>query len=180
MNRPCTEHGHLHRLIQPALADLTDKLRAGDRKITGPRQAILEVLRQHASPLTNREIHSLLADDCDLATVYRNIHTLVAMSLVKRVDIGDGAARWELMADISDGHHHHLICTGCQMIVEVDGCFPDDFEQELARRHGFAGVTHRLEFFGLCPKCQSEADSMRPPNTTSTATHTTVTGSPPT
>lgn len=161
MNRPCVEHGHVHRLIQPALAELTDKLRAGDRKITGPRQAILEVLRRHASPLTNREIHRLLADDCDLATVYRNIHTLVAMGVVKRVDIGDGAARWELMADATDGHHHHLICTGCQMIVEIDGCFPEGFEQELAQRHGFVEVTHRLEFFGVCSKCQAGAIAAR-------------------
>lgn len=157
MNRPCTEHGHVHRLIQPALSDLTEKLRAGDRKITGPRQSILNVLRQHASPLTNREIHHLLADTCDLATVYRNIHTLVAMGLVKRVDIGDGAARWELMDDALNDHHHHLICTTCQAIVEVEGCFPDDFEQELARRHGFSSITHRLEFFGICPKCRSES-----------------------
>ena len=154
MNRPCTDRSHVHRLIQPTLADLTDKLRAGDRKVTGPREAILDVLRQHASPLTNREIHGLLNDDCDLATVYRNIHTLVRMGLVKRVDIGDGAARWELLADAADGHHHHLICTGCQVIVELEGCFPHVFEQELARRHGFVNVTHRLEFFGRCPKCQ--------------------------
>ena len=153
MNRPCPEHGHVHRLIQPALTDLTDKLRAGDRRITGPRQAILNVLRQHASPLTNREIHALLANECDLATVYRNIHTLVGMGLVKRVDIGDGAARWELMADAAEFHHHHLVCTSCQAIVEVEGCFPLEFELELARRHGFHNVTHRLEFFGLCPRC---------------------------
>ncbi len=157
MNRPCTEHGHVHRLIQPALTDLTEKLRAGDRKITGPRQSILNVLRQHASPLTNREIHTLLADECDLATVYRNIHTLLKMGLVNRVDIGDGTARWELMADAADHHHHHLVCTGCQAIVEVEGCFPVDFEQQLTRRHGFSQVTHRLEFFGLCPKCQAQA-----------------------
>ena len=154
MPRPCTEHGHVHRLIQPTLNDLTERLRAVDRKITGPRQSILDVLRQHASPLTNREIHRLLADDCDLATVYRNIHTLLEMGLVKRVDIGDGTARWELTADVGDNHHHHLVCTGCQAIVEVEGCFPDTFEQQLARRHGFTQVTHRLEFFGLCPKCQ--------------------------
>lgn len=157
MNRPCTEHGHVHRLIQPALEDLTERLRAGDRKITAPRQAILDVLRQHASPLTNREIHALLADGCDLATVYRNIHTLQKMGVVSRVDIGDGTARWELVAQAGDEHHHHLVCTGCQAIVEVEGCFPHDFEQQLARRHGFTQVTHRLEFFGLCPRCQARA-----------------------
>ena len=82
MNRPCTDPHHVHRLIQPALTELTDRLRAGDRRITAPREGILNVLRQHALPLTNREIHRLLDDDCDLATVYRNLHTLAEMSLV--------------------------------------------------------------------------------------------------
>ena len=154
MSRLCTDPHHVHRLIQPALTELTDKLRAGDRRITAPRAAILNVLRQHALPLTNKEIHRMLSDDCDLATVYRNLHTLVEMGVVKRVDFGDGAARWELLADATGDHHHHLVCTGCSAVIEIDDCFPKSFEKALAARHHFIGITHRLEFFGICPKCQ--------------------------
>ena len=163
MSRPCTEPHHVHRLIQPALTELTDKLRASDRRITAPREAILNVLRQHASPLTNKEIHRLLRDDCDLATVYRNLHTLAEMGVVKRVDFGDGAARWELMADATDHHHHHLVCTRCSAIVEIDDCFPRSFEKALATRHHFIEITHRLEFFGVCPKCQAQPTESAPP-----------------
>lgn len=155
MKQSCAQHSHPHRLVQQPLEELTQRLRAGSRKVTAPRQAILDVLRRHASPLTNREIHAALGKaDCDLATIYRNMHTLESMGLVKRYDFGDGAARFELATDAPDHHHHHLVCKGCSMIVEIDDCFPAALESELARRHGFTQVTHRLEFFGLCPRCQ--------------------------
>ena len=100
MKSPCPQHPHPHRLIQQPLSDLTEKLRRGELKITAPRQAILDVLRRHACPLTTKEIHrSLGKSDCDLATVYRNMHTLEGMGLVRRHDFGDGAARFELSSD---------------------------------------------------------------------------------
>jgi len=156
MKSPCSQHQHAHRLVQQPLTELTDKLRQHSRKITGPRQAILEVLRRHQHPMANREIHAALGrQGCDLATVYRNLHTLEDMGLVRRFDFGDGTARFELIQEGGRDHHHHLICTGCAMIVEIDECFPEELELALARRHGFAQVTHRLEFFGLCAKCQA-------------------------
>ena len=156
VKQPCSQHVHVPRLVQQPLAELTDRLRKSSRKITGPRQAILDVLRKHPHPLTNREIHVALGTaDCDLATIYRNMHTLRAMGLVKRFDFGDGIARFELVHESDAGHHHHLICTGCAVVIEVDECFPEEMELAIARRHGFKQVRHTLEFFGLCPKCHS-------------------------
>ncbi|MEK7676318.1 MAG: Fur family transcriptional regulator [Verrucomicrobiota bacterium] len=137
------------------LADLTGKLRAKSRKITGPRQAILEVLRQHRHPLTNKEIlATLAAGNCDLATVYRSMHLLENMGMVKRFDFGDGVARFELLGEGEDGHHHHLICTECSAVVEIEECFPCALEQTIAASNGFKAITHKLEFFGICPQCQ--------------------------
>jgi Fur family ferric uptake transcriptional regulator len=73
--------------------------------------------------------------------------------LVRRYDFGDGTARFELVPEGEEGHHHHLICKQCALIVEVEECFPVEWEQALARRHGFKAITHRLEFFGLCSRC---------------------------
>ena len=160
MNKPCAQHAHPPRLIQPTLGDLTDRLRAKDRRVTAPRQAILNVLRRHAKPLTNKEIHAALGTgDCNLATVYRTVRALEQMSLVMRSDFGDGVARYELVTGGGPHHHHHLVCNTCSTVVEVEDCFPEALEQELARRHGFQGVTHRLEFFGTCPRCQARTEA---------------------
>ena len=154
MNQPCRQHAHPRRLVQQPLSDLTDRLRAQSRKVTGPRQAILDVLRSHAVPLTNRQIHEAVGkSDCDLATIYRTMHTLLGAGLVRRCDFGDGTARFEL-ADDDACHHHHLVCRACKIVVEIDACLAPGVEADLARRHGFSHITHRLEFHGLCPRCK--------------------------
>jgi Fur family ferric uptake transcriptional regulator len=149
-------HRHDHRKAPEKLGDLTARLRRQSRKITGPRQLILEVLRRHGHPLTNREILAALPrGDCDLTTVYRSMHLLQELGMVKRFDFGDGVARFELIREGEDGHHHHLICQGCSKVVEVDECFPAEWERAIAAHHGFKAVRHTLEFFGLCPECQT-------------------------
>jgi Fur family ferric uptake transcriptional regulator len=147
-------HQHSHQ--REAMSALTGRLRREARKVTGPRAAILEILRRHPHPLTNKEIFAALPKgECDLATIYRAMQMLEKLGMVKRFDFGDGAARFELVAEGDDGHHHHLICTRCAAVVEIQECFPPEIETEIARAHGFNAVTHRLEFFGICPACQA-------------------------
>ena len=137
------------------LAALKRRLRRQSRKITGPRAAILEILRAHPHPLTNREIFSEMPHGGgDLATVYRSMHLLEKMGIVKRFYFGDGAARFELVKEGDDGHHHHLICVKCARVVEIEECILREIEQRIAAQNGFKAVTHKLEFFGICPRCQ--------------------------
>lgn len=145
---------HPHHEGRENLSDLTGKLRGKSRKITGPRQAILEVLRRREHPATTREILAELpVGQCDLVTIYRSMHLLEEMGMVQRFDFGDGATRFELIAEHHD-HHHHLVCRSCAAVVEITDCFPPDLEQKIAKSAGFKSITHRLEFFGLCPNCQ--------------------------
>lgn len=137
------------------LSSLALRLRRESRKITGPRAAILEMLRLHRHPLTTKEIHTELpAGSCDLATIYRAMQMLEKLGMVRRSDFGDGAARFELVAEGENHHCHHLICTRCAEVVKITECFPADIERRIAQANGFAAVTHRLEFFGVCPACQ--------------------------
>lgn len=139
-----------------SLADLTAHLRHRSRRVTGARQAILEFLRNERRPLSAREIlESLPSSKCDLVTVYRSLGMLQELGLVQRFDFGDGVARFELIGEHGHGqHHHHLVCRQCSRVVELEDCFPVEWEQAIAERNGFSGVTHRLEFFGLCPACR--------------------------
>jgi len=146
---------HKHSHPKQALPALTERLRRQSRKITGPRAAILEILRQHPHPLTIKEIFSEMpAGECDLATIYRSMHLLEQMGMVKRFHFHDGAARFELVEEGDDGHHHHLVCTKCSQTVELKECFPAEIERRIAETNGFKAVTHKLEFFGICPDCQ--------------------------
>jgi Fur family ferric uptake transcriptional regulator len=146
-------HSHTHK--RQELSALKSRLRGQSKKITGPRAAILEILRKHPHPLTNKEIYSEMPrGQCDLATIYRSMHLLEKMGMVKRFDFGDGTARFELVGENDDGHHHHLVCTKCSEVVEVEECFPEKIQEQIAAKNHFKGVTHKLEFFGICPDCQ--------------------------
>jgi len=148
--------GHSNQTARATgVPELAARLRRKSRKVTAPRQAILGILRRHPHPLSIREIFGELgAGDCDLATVYRSMHLLEEMGMVKRFHFGRGGARFELLEEGDDGHHHHLVCVECSQVVEIEDCFPTELEQRIARRNGFKSVTHHLEFFGVCPGCQ--------------------------
>ena len=161
------DHTHCHHGPVAELPRLRERLRERSHRITGPREAILDVMRRHPHPLLIKEIHAMLdtshatgatpasdARGCDLATVYRSMKLLQKMGMVKRVDFGRGAARFELLAEGDDGHHHHLVCNRCERVMPLEECLLDEVEKAIARRSGFKGITHRLEFFGLCPGCQ--------------------------
>src|SRR5262245_54283320 len=146
---------HSHRAGHAALPELAERLRRRSRKVTAPRQAILQILRRRSHPMSNKEIFAALPKgDCDLATVYRSMHLLESMGMVKRFDLGDGVARIELLKEGDDGHHHHRACTPCAEVVEIEECLMREMEEQIASRNGFKAVTHKLEFFGICPGCQ--------------------------
>jgi Fe2+ or Zn2+ uptake regulation protein len=43
------------------------------------------------------------------------------------------------------------------VVLEIDDCWLANVERDLARTYKFANIHHRLEFFGVCPKCQASA-----------------------
>src|SRR5512140_2845675 len=131
MDRP---HRHQHK---PELPQLAARLKRQSRKLTAPREAMLGILRRQAHPMAIKEIFAALPKgQCDLATIYRSMHLLERVGMVKRYDLGDGSARFELLGDGDDGHHHHLVCTRCSGVVEIDGCAMGDLERRLAEQNG--------------------------------------------
>tara|TARA_Y100001934_G_scaffold282269_1_gene395196 strand:- start:1983 stop:2480 length:498 start_codon:yes stop_codon:yes gene_type:complete len=149
--------GHKHKT--PDTAELSAAIRDGRRRITGQRRAILDVLGKHPHPMTNRQIREALPESsqCDLATIYRSMRLLEELKLVDRFDFGDGVARFELAGHHAQDHHHHLICSRCDEVVEVEDCFPAELQEELAKRTGYTQLSHKLEFFGVCPSCSDSA-----------------------
>ncbi len=134
------------------LDELANRLREKSHKLTGQRQAILNLLHRETHLLSSKEICARLPQgNCNLATVYRSLHLLEEMGMVKRFDFGDGIARYELRK--SNSAEDHLICTQCHCAVKVKANSLKDLEERITQQHGFRHVTHKLEFFGLCPRC---------------------------
>lgn len=133
-----------------------ERIRGQAGRVTRSRQIILEALLRLRRPSTPKQIAEAVGTRAlDLATVYRCLTVFEQMGLVRRIDFGDGLARFEIADDDATGHqHHHLLCRHCDRIVRLDNCVLGEEEASLARRYGFVEIKHHLEFFGICPACQ--------------------------
>lgn len=140
------------------LQDIKDLLGAQGHFWTRARSAVLGVLTTHRNPLRAEEIHrALRGSRINLSSVYRALRLFHTLRIVRRVELGEGVARYEL-ADDYRAHHHHLVCDACGRIEDVAACPVDeaDFKRQIRRRNGFAVRSHTLELFGLCRSCQRE------------------------
>lgn len=87
------------------------------------------------------------------ATVYRAVEMLVQVGLLNRVEFADGSHHYRVCGG---EHHHHLTCTRCRRVVEIDLCLPEEYLQTLSEQTGFALKGHTLTLFGLCASCRRQ------------------------
>jgi len=128
-------------------------LREHGMKITPQRRFIFQALERdmHLHPTAEdifTDVRQTLPD-ISLTTVYNTLRELVAMGLLRQVDLGEGMTRFDPNTDL----HHHLLCTHCGRLEDVYVRFPcialpDD------QSRGFTVTNHQVIFEGLCPDCQ--------------------------
>ena len=87
-------------------------------------------------------------------TVYRELDFLETQEIARSIIVADGMRRYELAH--GNGHHHHLVCTGCNAVecVEIEQCITEDVSC-IERRSGFKVTEHSLKFYGLCQRCRA-------------------------
>src|ERR1700744_3958857 len=146
---------HAHKHDPAELETALGVLREHGQRVTEPVKAILRLLIHEHGPFTAEELHARLSSGlCDLVTVYRCLTAMEEINLVRRCDFGDGSYRYEY--NTGEHHHHHIICRECRNVQTLDFCVADSLER-MARQMGYSNVSHTLEIFGLCPKCQGAA-----------------------
>ncbi|MCP9469140.1 MAG: transcriptional repressor [Nitrospira sp.] len=136
-------------------SSMLDRLKAGGKKLTKPRKAILAVLEQSPLPITAADVHDRLKAQrkpADLVTVYRNLAMLQELGLVNTVGLHDGQMRYEVRHGRE--HHHHIQCRGCGKIVDLMLCPIKKLTALVEAKTKFAVDSHTLEFFGWCPQCR--------------------------
>ena len=86
------------------------------------------------------------------ASVYRTLSLLCDGGFVESREFQRGQMMYESM--LGQHHHDHLICTGCEKIVEFENEEIERLQEEVATRNGFIIKNHRLELYGLCSSCR--------------------------
>lgn len=134
--------------------------------MTMPRRVILDFLAGAEGHLSVKEIQTALLPvhpELGLTTVYRTMELLNGLGMVHRTAAADGQARYALKREGPQGHHHHLICTGCGRIIDYRDFAAEELalvrktEEALARKHDFLILDHNIEFLGLCGECRRKA-----------------------
>ena len=79
------------------------------------------------------------------ATVYRTIDVLVKNNLVRKMELGDGRALYELK--IEEEHHDHIICVETGKIIEFFNEELEKIQEDIVRKHGYELVRHVHQLF---------------------------------
>ena len=135
---------------------MVSKLREHDFRITPQRLAILRVLAaSEGHPSVERICETIRREFpmTSIATVYKTVHLLNQINEVLEIALPDGSNRY-------DGNkpfpHPHVICVGCQKIIDLNLGSLKDMTAEVADETGFDRLTYRLDFFGTCADCKRE------------------------
>jgi Fur family peroxide stress response transcriptional regulator len=133
---------------------VVEKLREEDFRLTPQRLAVLKILTGTKDHPSVEEIYARVKPDfptTSLATVYKTLTLLKQMGEVMELAFGDGCSRY-------DGNnpypHPHMICVKCKDIVDPDIESLSRLTRDVAQKTNFQILHHRLDFFGICPRCQ--------------------------
>ncbi|VAV96663.1 hypothetical protein MNBD_ACTINO02-3247 [hydrothermal vent metagenome] len=132
-------------------------LSENDVRYSTGRQKFIAALHAAGGPRSATHLHTTELDDVPLSSLYRTLTVLETVGVLERTHDGDGVAMFEL-GEWLLGHHHHLICTSCDIVTDID--LGDDLENAVAEisatvaaSHGFTMTGHTLDVLGLCEDC---------------------------
>jgi Fe2+/Zn2+ uptake regulation proteins len=118
---------------------------------TRQRTAIRKVFESVNRPLSAQQVLELAQAEVDgigIATVYRNLKTLLDEGWLTQVELPGGNLMYECAGK---AHHHHFQCESCNRVYELEGCVPTI---EKLARPGFKVRRHELVLYGTCATCR--------------------------
>lgn len=126
---------------------------------TRQRDAIRQAFESAGRPLAPEQVLAAakaVVAGLGVATVYRNIRTLLEEGWLVPVALPGEATRYELSGK---AHHHHFHCRGCGEIFELEGCAVA--LREMAPR-GFEVTGHEVVLYGFCQHCNAANCTLSP------------------
>lgn len=133
-------------------------LSTAGRKRGGARRALLELLGSQTCALTAPDIEAALSESgrgVSRASVYRILDELERLRLVSRVETGQAMVRYERAHGEGEGHHHHLVCDSCGLVMPFSDEGLERAIDELSSRVPLAVAEHEIVLHGACAACAS-------------------------
>ncbi len=138
-----------------AVNKFKNDLKFENLKCTPQRIAVLEEMMGSDEHRECEEVYNALKISnisVSRATVYRTMDILVKYNFVRKLELGEGKARYEYKGGL--GHHDHLICIECGDIIEFVNDEIERIQGLVCEQFNFTLVRHIHQLFGICSKCR--------------------------
>ena len=119
------------------------------------RERMLELLGQTEIHPTADWLYQRLKKEfpsLSMGTVYRNLNILVEQKLIQKLPFGSTHDRYEA----NKNPHYHLVCEKCGCVQDFDMPRYTEINDQAQKMSSFNISRHRVDFFGICEKCQSK------------------------
>jgi Fur family transcriptional regulator, peroxide stress response regulator len=123
---------------------------------THQRQILFEVLESMTGHPSPEEVYAKVKrriPSVSLATVYKNIHLFIESGMFREVSLHHGSLRVE----VNSRPHHHLVCTVCRSISDIDEKELGLLQKPRKLPGGFLVERYAVDVLGLCPACQEKS-----------------------
>ncbi|MCW2812341.1 MAG: Fur family transcriptional regulator [Friedmanniella sp.] len=130
----------------------TGRLRAAGLRVTQPRLAVLDVVHQDPHASADQVAARVRAEIGSVSTqaVYDTLNTLTEHDILRRFEPAGSAMRFEIA---TGDNHHHLVCRGCQRVLDVPcamGSIPCAVPED---PQGFVVEEAEVTYWGTCADC---------------------------
>lgn len=129
---------------------------AAEKRNTIQKKLVLDAVGRLACHPTADEVYAEIVrahPTVSKATVYRNLGSLSEDGRLRHIRMPDGADRFDHRLD----EHRHIVCIRCKSICDVPVMDAASLDEAAARSTGYAGVSHDIVFYGVCPACAAHS-----------------------
>jgi len=142
-------------------AQLGSALRDSGLRVTQGRLAVLDALSQLAHADAESVFRAVLPalPGTSIQNVHNVLGDLTSAGLLRRIEPAGSPARYERR---TGDNHHHIVCTSCGAVADVDCVVGHAPCLQPSATGGFAVSTAEVTFWGLCPSCQQRSAETPP------------------
>jgi len=133
--------------------DIVRKLAEQGYRLTPQRIMVISAIENSDGHISAEEIYAQVVaknPHVNISPGYRTLELLTRLGLVTETDFGEGRVRYH---PAGKGHHHHLVCQDCGVIIDLDETVLTPLKAVLLREYGFGADLRHLAIFGRCVKC---------------------------
>lgn len=133
-------------------SDLANILRSRGRRVTPQRLVIHDALAGLDRHATADEVMAAVSErlpNVSAPTVYATLELFEELGLVRRITLAGGPALYDPRPD----EHHHLVCSRCGRVEDIDADVDMAAAVRAASRRGFRADRAEVVVRGLCSGC---------------------------